>query len=82
MNQEYTPPISNGAEIPIQPELSPEQKEAFEFNKMASKKDLDTKKAHIIMSSLAIGGEHVSPLFTSPQRKDLEDKLAEILKSL
>ncbi len=82
MSQEFTPPMMNGAEIPVKPELTEEQKEAFEFNKMASKKDLDTKKAHIIMSSLAIGGEHVSPLFTSPQRKDLEDKLAEILKSL
>jgi len=49
---------------------------------MASKKELETKKAHIIMSSLAIGGEHVSPLFTSEQRKDLEDKLAELLKGL
>ena len=79
MSQEFTPPIMNGTDIPV---LTPEQKEAYEFNKMASKKELETKKAHIIMSSLAIGGEHVSPLFTSKQRKDLENKLAELLKGL
>lgn len=79
MSQEFTPPIMNGTDVPV---LTPEQKEAYEFNKMASKKELETKKAHIIMSSLAIGGEHVSPLFTSEQRKDLEDKLAELLKGL
>jgi len=82
MSQEFTPPMMNGTDIPVRPELTEEQKEAYEFNKMASRKDLDIKKAHIIMSSLAIGGEHVSPLFTKEQRKDLEDKLAEILKSL
>jgi hypothetical protein len=79
MSQEFTPPIMNGTDVPV---LTPEQKEAYEFNKMASKKELETKKAHIIMSSLAIGGEHVSPLFTDKQRKDLEDKLAELLKGL
>jgi hypothetical protein len=82
MNQEFTPPMMNGAEIPVKPELTEEQKEAFEFNKMASRKDLDTKKSHILMSALAIGGEYVSPLFTSLQRKELEDKLAALLKTL
>jgi hypothetical protein len=62
--------------------ISPEQAEAMEFQKKSSFAELKVRKCHIIINALAIGGEHVSPLFTSPQRKELQDKLATILKSL
>jgi len=71
---------SNGiSEMPI---MTAEQREAYEFNKMASHKELKTKDAHTIMSALAIGGDNVKPLFKDSERERLEGKLYNLLIEL
>ena len=62
--------------------ISPEQAEAMEFQKKSSFAELKVRKCHIIINALAIGGEHVTPLFEEKERKELQTKLATILKSL
>ena len=62
--------------------ISPEQAEAIECQKKASHADLKIRKCHILINALAIGGEHVEPLFGKEERKELETKLATTLKSL
>jgi len=62
--------------------ISPEQAEAIEFQKKASHTDLRIRKCHIIINALAIGGEHVTPLFEKEERKELEAKLAALLKGM
>jgi len=71
---------SNGiSEMPI---MTAEQREAYEFNKMASHKEMKTRDAHTIMSALAIGGDNVKPLFKDAERIKLEDKLFKLLNEL
>ena len=71
---------SNGiSEMPI---MTAEQREAYEFNKMASHKEIKTRDAHTIMSALAIGGDNVKPLFKETERKKLENKLFKLLNEL
>jgi len=66
----------------VTPEQMMEQKEAQEFQKMASKTELRIRRANIIMNGLAVGGDVVKPLFDDATREVLASKLAEILKSI
>lgn len=66
----------------VSPEQMMEQKEAHEFQKMASKTELKIRRANIIMNGLAVGGDVVDPLFDKETRTSLQAKLAEILKSI
>ncbi len=78
--------MSEVRELPINNAISPEQlaaqQEAMEFNKMAAMSQYHINRASAIMNALAIGGDSVRPLFEEQDRKDLEAKLAQILKKI
>lgn len=78
--------MSEVRELPINNAVSPEQlaaqQEAMEFNKMAAMSQYHINRASAIMNALAIGGDSVRPLFEEQDRKDLEAKLAQILKKI
>ena len=78
--------MSEVKELPINNAVSPEQlaaqHEAMEFNKMAAMSQYHINRASAIMNALAIGGDSVRPLFEEQDRKDLEAKLAQILKKI
>ena len=78
--------MSEVRELPINNAVSPEQlaaqQEAMEFNKMAAMSQYHINRASAIMNALAIGGDSVKPLFEEQDRKDLEAKLAQILKKI
>jgi|DEB0MinimDraft_6_1074348.scaffolds.fasta_scaffold600655_1 hypothetical protein len=78
--------MSEVKELPINNAVSPEQlaaqQEAMEFNKMAAMSQYHINRASAIMNALAIGGDSVRPLFEEEDRKDLEAKLAQILKKI
>jgi len=78
--------MSEVRELPINNAVSPEQlaaqQEAMEFNKMAAMSQYHINRASAIMNALAIGGDSVRPLFEEEDRKDLEAKLAQILKKI
>ena len=78
--------MSEVKELPINNAVSPEQlaaqHEAMEFNKMAAMSQYHINRASAIMNALAIGGDSVKPLFEEQDRKDLEAKLAQILKKI
>lgn len=58
------------------------QKEAMEFQKMAAKKEITIRRANVLMSALAVGGDVVKPLFTDETREELEAKLAGLLSDV
>lgn len=66
----------------VTPEQMAEHKEATEFAKHAQHSELKMRKASIILQSLSVGGDVVNPLFDKKTRKELEDKVADLLKSL
>ena len=78
--------MSEVRELPINNAVSTEQlaaqQEAMEFNKMAAMSQYHINRASAIMNALAIGGDSVRPLFEEQDRKDLEAKLAQILKKI
>jgi len=78
--------MSEVRELPINNAIIPEQlaaqQEAMEFNKMAAMSQFNINRASAIMNALAIGGDSVKPLFEEEDRKELEAKLAKILKKI
>ena len=66
----------------VTPEQMAEHKEATEFAKHAQMAELKMRKASIILQSLSVGGDVVEPLFDKKTRKELQDKVASILKTL
>lgn len=66
----------------VTPEQMAEHKEATEFAKHAQTSELKMRKASIILQSLSVGGDVVTPLFDKKTRKELENKVADLLKSL
>ena len=49
---------------------------------MAAMSQFNINRASAIMNALAIGGDSVKPLFEEEDRKELEAKLAKILKKI
>lgn len=66
----------------VSPEQMAEHKEATEFAKAAQHSELKMRKANIILQSLSVGGDVVSPLFDEETRTLLQEKVADILKDL
>ncbi len=66
----------------VSPEQMAEHKEATEFAKHAQTSELKMRKASIILQSLSVGGDVVTPLFDKKTRKELETKVADLLKGL
>ena len=66
----------------ISPEQLMAQQEMMEFQKKASRTELNIRRASTIMNGLAVGGDVITPLFDKKVRKELETKLAEILKEI
>lgn len=66
----------------VSPEQLMAQQEMMDFQKRASRTELNIRRASTIMNGLAVGGDVINPLFDKKTRKELEEKLAGILKEI